>query len=403
MKNKDIAKEAKIKLAKDLKKGLDANDEELIVQAIDEYSQSIQDEIMATAEEFAKTADTAILASRGINPLTSNQQKFYDNFKKIAESPDPRQALTGLDLTIPEETVDTVISDIAREHPLLEALNIVNAHGALKYIYAKNPKLLATWGAITSAIATELSGVIGVIRLEDNKLSAFIPVPKDLIRLGAPYIDAYVRKILADALACGLEYGAIKGTGKNEPIGMIKDLEGAVVNGVYPDKTAVELKSLDIEEYNSVVANLAEDSDGNYRVVKSVGLIVNPVDYLTKLAPASTARSTDGTYTKDIFPFPTTVFQSEMVDEGEAVLGIIENYILALSTGKSGNIEYSDHVQFLQDNRVYIIFLLGNGQPKSNNDFIKLDISEMKPYVLTVEVKNISEAHPAEESDGGNG
>lgn len=391
MKNKDLMAAAKTKLAKNLKAALDANDEQQIAQALDEHMRSVENYILEAAQEFAQTADSAVLANRGIRQLTSAEQKFFSDFAEAAQAPEPKQALSNLDLTIPETTVDTVIEDIAREHPLLEALNIVNARGAVKWIFAKNPKQLAAWGKITAAFTKELEGSIGVVKFEDSKLSTFLPVPKDLIRLGATYIGAYVMKVLADALACGLEYGAIRGTGKDEPIGMCKDLKGSVVEGVYPDKTAVELKSLEIDEYNSVVAQLAKDEDGNYRVVKSVALIVNPVDYLSKVLPATTVRGVDGTYKSDIFPFPTTVYQSEMIDEGDAILGILENYVMALSTGKSGNIEYSDHAQFLQDNRVYIVFLLGTGRAKSNTDFILLDISELKPYKLKVEVTNIAD------------
>lgn len=392
MKNKDAAAAAKKKFAQDLKAALDAKDQEAIAEAFDSYSASIQANILAYAEEFQRTNDSAVLASRGIRQLTSSESSFYDGFAKAVTAIDPKQELAGLNLTIPEETVDTVISDMEREHPLLAALNIVNAHGAVKFICAKNPKQLAVWGAITSAIETQLSGSIFVIKLEDNKLSAFVPVPKDLIRLGAPYIDAYVRRILTDSIAFGLEYAAVGGTGKDEPIGMKKNLKGAVVDGVYPDKTPVVLNSLEIEEYNSVVAQLAKDDDGNARVVTSVGLIVNPTDYLTRIAPASTVRGTDGSYKENIFPFPTTVYQSEMITEGTAIIGLVKSYMMILSTGKEGNIEYSDHVQFLQDNRVYIAYLLGNGRPKFNTDFIYLDISGMQPYVLKVEVKNIAEA-----------
>src|SRR5665648_897774 len=34
-------------------------------------------------------------------------------------------------------------------------------------------------------------------------------------------------------------------------------------------------------------------------------MIVNPFDYLTKVFPATTVRSADGTYKNDVFPFPT--------------------------------------------------------------------------------------------------
>ena len=38
--------------------------------------------------------------------------------------------------------------------------------------------------------------------------------------------------------------------------------------------------------------------------------MVNPEDYFTRVFPATTVRAADGTYSKDVFPFPTTVVQS---------------------------------------------------------------------------------------------
>jgi hypothetical protein len=259
-------------------------------------------------------------------------------------------------------------------------------------LFARNPKQLAVWGKIATSITEELSGAIEEIEFSSCKLSAFIPVPKDLLDLGANYIDAYVRRILADALASGFEYGIIKGTGKNMPIGMSKDLDGAVVDGEYADKAKVALKSLDAKSYCSIVSQLAVTKDGRPRTVGVVDLIVNPKDYIQKIVPATTVLATDGTYKGEIFPYPTRVFQSEMVDEGTAELGILKNYFACVSTGKEGKLDYSDQYQFLEDNRVYLIKLLGYGRPKDNNDFVHLDISKLEPLELSVVLKNATEA-----------
>ena len=53
------------------------------------------------------------------------------------------------------------------------------------------------------------------------------------------------------------------------------------------------------------------------------------------------------------------MFQTEQLNTGEAVLGVMENgkikYQMFVSTGTSGNIEYSDDYRFLEDARVYAI------------------------------------------------
>ena len=57
---------------------------------------------------------------------------------------------------------------------------------------------------------------------------------------------------------------------------------------------------------------------------------------------------------------------------------------MGVGTSKKGFIEYSDHVQFLDDNRVYTSHFYGNGRPVDNNAFVVLDISELAAWIPTV-------------------
>lgn len=384
MKNKDFLMEKRAEFVQNFKVAMEKKDDNLLAKAFEDYANDIQQSLRDTANEIQATADSTILAKRGIRQLTSAEQKFYENAINVMKSNDPKQALSGVELTIEQTIIDTVLSDIESNHPLLAAMDIQNTFGSVRWLFSKNPSRMAVWGKITSAITEELSGAIDEVEFSACKLSAFIPVPKDLLDLGANYLDAYVRRILADALATGLEYGFVKGTGKNMPIGATKDLEGAVTEGEYADKAKVTIKSLDVKSYCSVVANLAVNDDGRPRTIGAVDLIVNPKDYIQKIVPATTVLATDGTYKGEIFPFPTRVHQSEMVDEGTAVLGILKNYLACLSTGKEGKLDYSDQYQFLEDNRVYLIKLLATGRAKNNTDFIYLDISKLEPLKLSV-------------------
>ncbi len=175
---------------------------------------------------------------------------------------------------------------------------------------------------------------------------------------------------------------------------MRKDLKGAVVDNVYPDKKKVKLTSLSVKDYCNVIAEIAksENENGKTRTVPSVDLIVNPVDYITKIIPATTVLATDGSYKNNIFPYPTKVYQSEMIEEGTAIIGMLDKYAACLSTGKDGKVEYSDQYQFLEDNRVYLIKLYGTGRPKNNNDFVLLDISALEPLKLSVTLESQTEA-----------
>lgn len=396
MQNKDARNAALNQFRQNFRTGLENKDFDQVASALQVYADSLVNNLTDAAQEFQKTSDEAILARAGVRPVPSEVKAWYDGIVKAFSAEEPRQALTGVDKTIPEFVIDTVLSDINNNHPLLAALDVVNTRGNTKYIIAKDKHQLAQWGKLTAAITKELEGTIEEGHFGQDKLTAFLPVPKDLLKLGASYINAYIVKILSDALACGFEFGAIKGTGKDMPIGAVKNLDGAVVQGEYPDKEAIPVASFDIKTFMTLVAMLAEkpkyagEAKGRPRKVTKVALIVNPSDFLTKVIPATTVLATDGSYKNNVFPFPTEVFPTEELDEGEALFGIMEDgkikYKLFLSTGIGGNIEYSDDYQFLEDNRVYAIKLLGTGRPDDNNCFIKLDISGLVPLTLNVNI-----------------
>lgn len=410
MTNLDTKTLAEQKFNDDLKKAMEEQNVGAVCSAFAEYGNDLVQRLTDAASEFEQTKDTAVLAKNGVlSVLPADVKNFYEKFAEAGLSANPKQSLEGLELTIPQFVIDTTITDIENAHPLLAALDIVNTYGSTKWIMAIDKKQLAQWGKLTAAITNSLDGTITEVNFGSQKLTAYIPVPKDLLKLGAIYIDAYVRKILADALALGLEYGAVKGTGKDEPIGMDKDLEGNVVLGVYSEKEAVEVTSLDPTTYMALIKRLAEkpkaedEEKGRPRAVTQVALICNPSDYLTKIIPATTVLATDGSYKNNVFPFPTQVFPTEVCDDGEAYLGVMENgkikYRLFLSTGLSGNIDFSDQYKFLEDLRVYMIKLLGTGRPVDNNCFVKLDISNLKPLEVKVAVSSIDNPVATIEAD----
>ena len=55
-------------------------------------------------------------------------------------------------------------------------------------------------------------------------------------------------------------------------------------------------------------------------------------------------------------------------------------------------IEYSDEVNFLEDERVYLVKLYGNGRPLDNTSFLYLDISNLRPVHPIVRVSDYIDA-----------
>lgn len=135
-------------------------------------------------------------------------------------SDDYRQALSSIEIAMPETTIDSVFDDLVQQHPILDAIGFINTNGKVKMIVNKGGIQLAVWGPLTGAFKTELEGSIDEIDTGMYKLQAFIPVSKAMLDLGPAWLDKYVRTILSEALAFGMEKAIICGTGKDEPVGI---------------------------------------------------------------------------------------------------------------------------------------------------------------------------------------
>ena len=134
----------------------------------------------------------------------------------------------------------------------------------------------------------------------------------------------------------------------------------------------------------NLLSLIAVDPAGKPRTLRDVILVVNPQDYYQKVFPATTIQAGDGTYRNDVLPYPMRVIQSMALPRGKAILGIGYKYFAGAGMSREGRIEYSDHYQFLEDNRVYLIKLYANGFPMDNNAFLVLDISGLRPATLQV-------------------
>lgn len=390
MKSKDlIMQELKDKLVAAFK----STDENEIAQAFAGFAESVQQNIMDENKTYQQTADTSILSKRGMHQLTAQESQFYQKLIGAMQSPDIRQAFTTIDLALPETVIDNVMADIKVAHPLLAAIKFTNTTALTKMIINKQGAQLAVWGPLNSAITAEMSGAIGVIDLTLSKLSAFMPISKDMLAVGPAWIDAYVRAVLSEAIALATETAIVTGTGLNMPIGMDRDVsDGVTVTaGVYPKKAAVAITDLAPLAFGGLLATLAAGPLGT-RPVTKVLMILNPVDYFTRIFPGTTVRAADGTYATNVFPFPTEVIQSAAVTAGEAIIGIADKYFLGIGAGTAGGkVEFSDEFRFLDDQRVYLTKLYGNGRPLDNGAFIRLDISALVPMALQVYVTNIAD------------
>ena len=389
--NRDLINETSTKFFEDLTNALRENDSEAAGRALQEMQGSICNMIEKEFEQYHGINDMAVLQSRGLRVLTSEETSWYQEFIGAVKT-GAKQAITNLTAAMPVTIIDRVIEDMRREHPLLNELQIQNAAGATKLVMnaVQMASKLGSWGPVGGAIATELTGQIKVADLTTAKYTAYFLIPKDFVKFNftfAPmWVDQYIRIILSESVAYGLESSIIAGNGNNQFVGMTMDTT-TVSNGSYTAKTAVALADFE-DAYAEVVAGLAVDGNGDARTIPEVLLIVNPVDFIKKIRRVQNTI-VPGVGVVDMISntYPTKVVTSVKVPQNKAVAGIAKNYFCAINGGTSGIIEYSDENQFLEDNRVYTTRVYGQGMPVDNTSFAYLDITNVEAPALPVKVK----------------
>ena len=328
--------------------------------------------------------ERSIREERGQRRLTVAEEKFYDRFVQAAKTRNPRQAFIELEgneeTAMPETIMEDVFKDMLETHQLLNAVNGVYTGYATKWILNDHEKQSAVWGEIDGEITKEITGAFRTIDIKQHKLSAFAQIPMGILDLGKTFIDAYIRKALADSIATALEAAIVNGDGQNCPVGLMKNLTGAL-DGVHQDKEATVVKELSPKVMNEVVAKISKTSKGHVRNVAKVQMIVNNVDYLTKVLPAIQTLNMEGRYVAEL-PFPTDIIVCNEVPSGKAIVCKLDEYFLGLASGKDGVIEFSDDYKFVEDKRTFKVKIYATGTPKDDNMAQVLDISGLTEKVV---------------------
>lgn len=391
--SKDLVNQAKEQNRAKLAAAIKSGDEAQMSEALAAFMADVNDAIVQQAAEDIETrnADANALAARGVRVLTSAEMAYYNALGAAVKSADPKMELTNFSVVMPQSIIDGVIGTIRKDHPLLDRITFTSTAYLTRWLANAKPGQTAKWGPITSAITEELSGAFKEINLTLCKLSCFMAISQDLVDLGPQWMDAYVRETLSEAVAMSVETAIVDGTGKDEPIGMTRDISSSasVQDRVQPRMKETTITDLTAATMGDLVKKLARDplDPTKARAVdpRDLVLIVNPFDYWGKTMPATTVRRPDGTFANNVLPVPCEVFQSAALEEGKAVFGIAPLYFMGIGpTGKNGVIQADDSVKFLEDQRAYKARLQGNGRPLDEYAFLYLDISGLKPTPINV-------------------
>ena len=307
-------------------------------EAMEAYYQAIADDaakqVKAEYAELGNLNGNQVLQARGIHTLTSEETKFYNEVQKTGKIPD--------DELLPETVIERVFDDLQKERPLLQEIQFTPGVGREKIITSERLGK-AVWGPLHRDLEGQLDATFNTQEITLRSLTAFFLVSNDTLDLGARWIDRYIRICLSEAIAEAWEEAIILGDGNNQPIGLMKDLDGAVSQGKYPDKASSGKITLAddkiVKEFSGILSDLSEykvtykDNAGEEQTVTRhrkvnglVKLIVNPADYYA-IAAKVTTRNANGVYVTNLPFIPADdIIESEFVPAGKLIAYVSGEY-----------------------------------------------------------------------------
>lgn len=351
--------------------------------ALEAYVTAVADkagkQVAAEYEELKHVTDQAILQSRGIHVLTAQETKFYNEVVKAGGF--------DTDLVWPETILERVFEDLQEDHPILKIINFSPTVGRVKVIRARR-KGVAVFGPLHKDLEGQLDAEFGAEEFTQLALTAFFLTSNDTLDLGPRWINRFVQLSLREAVRDIWAEKIITGTGDDEPIGLLKDLDGAVTGGKYPDKvSAGTLTFADaptmVKEFAGLMKKLSKythkiskDDDGveKFRKVNGkVYLIVNPVNYYDIVARVTT-QNANGVFVSNLpFISQDRIIESLDVPENK-LIAFVEGQYNATQSRAEKVYEYKQTFA-MKRATLYAIDMLANGYPTNNDAAQVYDIA----------------------------
>ena len=362
-------KEAKNKLTAALSNP-EVNEKEQ-TEAFQNYFDALQVDVVNTVRSQVndEMLDRSILQNRGQNVLTSAETKFFNAVIQEGGFTD--------DSILPVTTQERVFEDLVQEHPLLDALGLQDL-GAVTRMIKSDPTKAFAWGPLFGDIKGQVNAAFSEEQIGQLKLTAFAAIPNDMLELGPEWIERYVRTLLVESYAVGLEYGFVNGLGpaSNQPIGLMKDV---AANGAVSDKATSgtltfapsEKGTVVVGELYGVVKALSTDAkDKSRKVLNRIVMVVNPIDAIAVQA-RNTIQTANGQWVMSL-PYNIKPVESEEVPVGKALFFVQGKYTAALAGGYK--LKKFDQTLAIEDATLYTIKQFANGRPEDNKTALVYDL-----------------------------
>ncbi|HFK0224184.1 TPA: phage major capsid protein [Listeria monocytogenes] len=326
------------------------------VEMVDAMAADIMDQ---AKKEARQEADQYISASRTDKNITNEEIKFFNDINKEVGYKE--------ETLLPQTVVDEIFEDLTTEHPFLASIGMRTTGLRTKFLKSETSGL-AVWGKIFGEIKGQLDATFSEEESIQNKLTAFVVVPKDLENFGPVWVKRFVVTQIEEAFAVALESAFIIGDGKDKPIGLTRKVgKGTnVVDGVYPEKIAsgtltfanskVTVNELtDVYKYHSV-----KENGKPLNVAGEVTLLVNPTD-AWDVKKQYTSLNANGVYVTAL-PYNLNIIESLFVPEKKAISYVAKRYDALI--GGALNISTFDQTLAFEDLNLYAAKQFAYGKAK---------------------------------------
>ncbi|EGF6143524.1 phage major capsid protein [Listeria monocytogenes] len=326
------------------------------VEMVDAMAADIMDQ---AKKEARQEADQYISASRTDKNITNEEIKFFNDINKEVGYKE--------ETLLPQTVVDEIFEDLTTEHPFLASIGMRTTGLRTKFLKSETSGL-AVWGKIFGEIKGQLDATFSEEESIQNKLTAFVVVPKDLENFGPVWVKRFVVTQIEEAFEVALESAFIIGDGKDKPVGLTRKVgKGTnVVDGVYPEKVAsgtltfasskVTVNELtDVYKYHSV-----KENGKPLNVAGEVTLLVNPTD-AWDVKKQYTSLNANGVYVTAL-PYNLNIIESLFVPEKKAISYVAKRYDALV--GGALNISTFDQTLAFEDLNLYAAKQFAYGKAK---------------------------------------
>lgn len=346
------------------------NKSETIIEVVEMFAEEkYKDLINEILTQSAKAKNNADYAEKlGLRVLSKEEEEFYEKFKDI------KQAITGSQIDfVPTTIVDLTLENIKTEEPILKLISFAPA-GVRRWIVAEKSGAYS-WSGWTDKLKGELNSNIKGLVTDLGKLEAYLIIPKAIRDLSYPFIDKYFMAILDGTLKEGLAFGYLSGNGKNEPIGIYKQIDSVDEDGTHKDKVV----NTDLTKFTPKGLAKAKSylTNNGKRVINKLYLVCNPEDKANYVDPA--IYDAEGRLVSSFKNLE--VIECTENPKGKAALTLEGKYTIGMN-----GVQITEYKETLATDDADLIVgkVYANGRATADNTAYVFDVTKLEEYIPTV-------------------